>query len=44
MNLADWKRMYEPRLGHPMFETREMIDARRAALIPQQKGNADGNQ
>lgn len=28
MNKRDWERMYQPKLGHPMFETREMIDAR----------------
>lgn len=43
MNRADWKRMYEPRLGHPMFETREMMDAR-AALIQEQKGDPDDKQ
>ena len=26
-NLRDWKANYEPRLGHPMFRTRAMIDA-----------------
>ncbi|MHC2481600.1 hypothetical protein ACVIKP_003391 [Rhizobium leguminosarum] len=30
MNLRDWERMYQPKLGHPMFETREQIDARKA--------------
>jgi len=27
-NLRDWQSNYQPRLGHPMFETRDMIDAR----------------
>jgi hypothetical protein len=27
-NLRDWTARYQPRLGHPMFETREQIDAR----------------
>lgn len=27
-NLRDWEMRYQPRLGHPMFETREMMDAR----------------
>lgn len=30
-NLRDWRLTYQPKLGHPMFETREMMD-RRAAL------------
>jgi hypothetical protein len=29
-NLRDWNRNFEPRLGHPMFETREMMIARGA--------------
>lgn len=28
MNKRDWERMYQQKLGHPMFETREMINAR----------------
>jgi hypothetical protein len=31
MNLAHWKRDFEPRLGHPMFETREQMNARKAS-------------
>lgn len=29
-NLRDWQRNWQPRLGHPMFETREMMDERKA--------------
>lgn len=29
MNLRDWRLKFEPRLGHPMFETREQMDARK---------------
>lgn len=27
-NFWDWQHNHRPRLGHPMFETREMMDAR----------------
>lgn len=27
-NLRDWQLNWQPRLGHPMFETRQQIDAR----------------
>lgn len=27
-NLRDWERNWQPQLGHPMFETREMMLAR----------------
>ena len=27
-NLRDWKRNWEAKLGHPMFETREMMNSR----------------
>lgn len=27
-NIRDWQMNYQPRCGHPMFETREMIDER----------------
>ncbi len=27
-NLRDWESNYRPKLGHPMFETREMMTAR----------------
>jgi len=27
-NLRDWKLRWEPQCGHPMFETREQMDAR----------------
>ena len=27
-NLRDWRSNYQPELGHPMFETREEMDAR----------------
>lgn len=30
INSADWRRHWFPRVGHPMFETREMMDARKA--------------
>lgn len=30
INSADWQRVFFPRLQHPMFETREMIAARKA--------------
>lgn len=29
-NLRDWKANWEPRLGHPMFETRDQMVARAA--------------
>ena len=28
-NLRDWRNNYQPRLGHPMFETQEMMNARK---------------
>jgi hypothetical protein len=28
INLRDWKANYEPKCGHSMFETREMMDTR----------------
>ena len=28
VNLSHWSRDWEPKLGHPQFETRAMIDAR----------------
>ena len=31
VNLRDWELRWQPKLGHPMFETREQIDAREAA-------------
>ncbi len=31
VNRRDWERNWQPRLGHPMFETREQMDARRPA-------------
>ena len=27
-NLRDWERNWQPRVGHPMFETRQMMDVR----------------
>ena len=27
-NKRDWEKNYQPRYGHPMFETREMMDKR----------------
>lgn len=27
-NLRDWEKNWQPRLGHPMFETRAMISTR----------------
>lgn len=30
-NRRDWALNWQPRLGHPMFETREQIDTRKAA-------------
>ena len=27
-NLQDWKTNHQPKAGHPMFETREMMNAR----------------
>lgn len=29
-NLRDWRANYQPKCGHPMFETREMMDTRNA--------------
>ncbi|MFU1607348.1 hypothetical protein ACM25O_13265 [Sulfitobacter pontiacus] len=29
-NLRDWQQNHQPKCGHPMFETREMMTARRA--------------
>ena len=31
-NLQDWQRNWEPIYGHPMFETREMMNAREGKL------------
>lgn len=28
-NLAHWRRDFEPKCGHPMFETREMMEKRK---------------
>lgn len=30
LNLRDWQTNWEPRVGHPMFETREQMDQRKA--------------
>jgi hypothetical protein len=30
-NIRDWERNWQPRYGHPMFETRAMINGRGAA-------------
>lgn len=30
INLRGWKRDFEPRVGHPQFETRAMMDERKA--------------
>lgn len=30
VNLLEWQTDFQPRLGHPMFETREMMDKRKA--------------
>lgn len=30
-NLRDWQLNWEPRVGHPMFETREQMNARAVA-------------
>lgn len=35
VNRSDWARNFFPKLGHPQFETREMIDAREAAKPPE---------
>ena len=32
-NLRDWERNWQPECGHPMFETRDHMDARKALLI-----------
>jgi len=29
-NIRDWERNWQPKLGHPMFETREQMSAREA--------------
>jgi len=34
-NLRDWERDWQPKVGHPMFETREQMTAR--SLIQEQK-------
>ncbi len=34
VNLRDWTLRWEPQCGHPMFETREMMDARQAVTKP----------
>ena len=34
VNFASWAVDHYPRCGHPMFETREMMDARRLHKIP----------
>jgi len=31
-NLRDWEKNWQPRVGHPMFETRDMINDRKAAV------------
>ena len=31
VNKRDWELRWQPKLGHPMFETREQIDAQEAA-------------
>lgn len=31
VNKRDWELRWQPKLGHPMFETREQIDVREAA-------------
>lgn len=31
-NLRDWELRWQPQCGHPMFETREMMDARDGKL------------
>ena len=38
VNRIDWQRNFFPRLQHPMFETREMMDAR----APTTTGGGDG--
>lgn len=30
VNLLEWQTDFQPRLGHPMFETREMMNKRKA--------------
>lgn len=35
-NLANWQRNHQPKCGHPMFETREMMN-RRAGVAPQER-------
>lgn len=31
-NMRDWERNFKPRLKHPMFETRQMMDERKGAV------------
>lgn len=38
MNLRDWQTRWQPKCGHPMFETREMMDARAALASQEKKG------
>ncbi|WP_157973403.1 hypothetical protein [Blastomonas sp. UPD001] len=35
VNRRDWEYNFQPRLGHPMFETREQMDARRPVQTPE---------
>lgn len=37
VNKRDWELRWRPKLGHAMFETREEIDAREAALPREEK-------
>lgn len=38
-NFRNWKQEHEPGCGHPMFETRAMIDARSASAVKGDKSN-----
>ncbi len=42
-NLRDWKANYEPRLGHPMFETRQQLDARKTTGFGEQHSGIYGD-
>lgn len=37
-NSREWQAYWFPKCGHPMFETREMIDRRKAPTTPQEAG------
>jgi hypothetical protein len=41
-NLRDWERNHQPKCGHPMFETREMVNAREGKPLRHTGGTVSG--